>query len=94
MEKNWNEAQQRMLAALHTDPGSAEAHNTLGGIYLQRGELEPARHQFEEAIRLQTNFAAAHYYLGLVFQKQGKSEEAEREFRAAKEAERATGPER
>ena len=36
-------AQQHMLLALRADPSSAEAHNTLGGIYLQRGELEPAR---------------------------------------------------
>jgi Tfp pilus assembly protein PilF len=67
------------------------AHNTLGGIYLQGGELERARHQFEEAIRLQTKFAQAHYNLGLVLQKQGKSEEAAREFQAALEAERSSG---
>jgi Tfp pilus assembly protein PilF len=60
----------------------------LGGIYLQRGELAPAQHQFEEAIRLQAKLASAHYNLALVFQKQGKKEDAVREFRAAQEAER------
>ena len=88
MGQNWAEAQQQMLAALHADPNSAEAHNTLGGIYLQRGELAPAQHQFEEAIRLQAKLASAHYNLALVFQKQGKKEDAVREFRAAQEAER------
>jgi Flp pilus assembly protein TadD len=76
-----------MQSALRADPGSAEAHNTLGMIYLQRGELEPARRQFEETIRLQPKLASAHYNLGLVYQQQGKTDAAAQEFRAAKEAE-------
>jgi Tfp pilus assembly protein PilF len=88
MEQKWSEAEQRMLAALRADPGSAEAHNTLGSIYLQGGDLEKARRQFEEAIRLQPKLASAHYNLGLVLQQQGKTEAAAQEFRAAQEADR------
>ena len=76
-----------MLSALRADPGSAEAHDTLGGIYLQRGELERARRQFQETIRLQPKLASAHYKLALVFEKQGKTDAAAQEFRAAQEAE-------
>ena len=54
---------------------------------MQRGDLEPARRQFEETIRLQPKLASAHYNLALIFQKQGKTDAAEQEFRAAKAAE-------
>jgi len=86
MEGNWSEAQQRMLSALHTDPRSAEARDTLGKIYFQRGELEQARQQFEEAIRLQPKLPAAHYDLAMVFQKLGKMDEAAKELRVAKQS--------
>jgi Tfp pilus assembly protein PilF len=86
MDKNWGEAEQHLLAALHADPGSAEAHNTLGMIYLQRAELDPARRQFEETVKLQPGMGSAHYNLALIYQKQGKTDAAEREFRAAKDA--------
>lgn len=46
--QDWGEAQQQSLSALHTDPGSAEVHNTLGSIYLRRGRLELARGELEK----------------------------------------------
>ena len=86
MEKNWGEAERRMSLALEADPNSAEAHDTLGGIYLERGDLQRARLQFEKAVQLQPQSGPAHYHLGLVLQQQGKTAEAEREFRAAQQA--------
>ena len=52
-------------------------------MYLQRGDLERARAELQEAIRLEPKFALAHFNLALVFQKEAKIEEAEGELRAA-----------
>jgi len=68
------------------DPGSAEAHNTLGSVYIRRGQLEQASSELEEAIRLQPEFAGAHYNLALVLKKQEKRDEAAQELRAALKA--------
>jgi Tfp pilus assembly protein PilF len=86
MQQDWSEAQQQLLAAVHADPTSPEAHNTLGGVYFERGELDEARDQFKASLRLKSNFPEAHYRLGLVYQKQGKAAEAAQEFRAAQNA--------
>ncbi|MBV8476729.1 MAG: tetratricopeptide repeat protein, partial [Acidobacteria bacterium] len=83
IDLNWSEAQLELLSALDTDPGSAEAHNALGSVYLQRGQLEPARGELEKAIRLEPEFAWAHYNLALVLKQQEKMDDAERELRAA-----------
>jgi Tfp pilus assembly protein PilF len=61
----------------------------LGKVYFQGGDLERARHQFEETIRLQPKLAAGHYDLAMVLQKQGKTDAAAQELRAAQEADGA-----
>ena len=72
-----------MQAALGADPSSADAHNALGSVYLRKGNLERARDEFTEAVRLAPESAWAHYNLGLVFRGQGRSDEAAHEFRLA-----------
>ena len=69
-----------MRAALQVDSGDADAHNTLGSLFLRRGDLARARDEFTEALRLRPQFAWAHYNLGLVFQKQNKNRQAADEF--------------
>jgi Tfp pilus assembly protein PilF len=55
-------------------------------VYLQRGQLQQARDEIEEAIRSRPEFAWAHYNLALVSKKQGKRDEATQELRAALKA--------
>jgi tetratricopeptide (TPR) repeat protein len=38
--------------ALKEDPGNAQAHNNLGTVLLQRGEIESARQEFDKAARI------------------------------------------
>jgi tetratricopeptide (TPR) repeat protein len=83
LEGRWEDGVRHLGAALQADPKSAEAHNTLGSLFLRRGELEKARGELAEAVRLQPKFAWAHYNLGLVLLQQKKSEEAARAFRQA-----------
>ena len=63
MRGDFAESEQQLKAALAIEP-AAETHNTLGNVYLHKGELSAARSQFEEAIRLKPNYASAHYNLG------------------------------
>jgi len=94
LDSRWEEGERHLLAARRSDPQAAEAPNTLGSLYLRRGELERARDAFEEAIRLEPKFASAHYNLGLVFRRQKLGEKAEREFREALAADPQFQPER
>jgi len=72
-----------LKSAVKTDPESAEAHNTLGSVYLYKNNLDEAADEFIEAMRLDPRLAGAHYNLGLVRAKQGRKPEAVREFQAA-----------
>jgi choline-sulfatase len=64
MRGDFAESEQQLKAALAIEP-AAETHNTLGNVYLHKSELNAARNQFEEAIRLKPNYASAHYNLGV-----------------------------
>jgi Flp pilus assembly protein TadD len=57
--ENLGEAQDQVRWALRTDSDSAEAHNLLGNIYLNRHELDDARAEFKETLRLDPDFKAA-----------------------------------
>ncbi len=68
------------------NPGAWIAHNNLGGILLERGELEAARARFEEAVRLEPRYPEAQNNLGIVLERQGRRDEAVARYRAAIEA--------
>jgi Flp pilus assembly protein TadD len=57
--ENLGEAQDQVRWALRTDSDSAEAHNLLGNIYLNRHELDDARAEFKETLRLDPDFKAS-----------------------------------
>ena len=86
LEGQWEDGERHLRAALESDPQSAEAHNTLGSLYLRRQDLLRARDEFTAAIRLDPKFAWGHYNLGLTFHQQKRDAEAAREFHAALEA--------
>ena len=67
------------------EPKQSPAYNNLGGLLAATSDMESAVTQFEEAVRLQSDFAEAHYNLGLMLLRQGERERAEIEFRKARE---------
>jgi tetratricopeptide (TPR) repeat protein len=83
MEDKWDEAERHLGLALSADPKSSEVNNTLGSLYLKRGDLNQARDFFVKTIALDAKMAGAHYNLGLVLRQQKKNEEAAQAFRQA-----------
>ena len=61
---------------LRKNPSSFIANGNLGGILLQRGELEPAAELFQTALRSKPDFPEGLDNLGIVRQRQGKIDEA------------------
>jgi tetratricopeptide (TPR) repeat protein len=62
---------------------SASEHLDTGLDYLEQGEPEQARAEFEEAIRLDPGYALAHYNLGRIYYQQGELDRAEAAFKEA-----------
>jgi tetratricopeptide (TPR) repeat protein len=62
------------------DPNFAEAHNNLGLVLLQSGDIRGAQAEFIEAVRLKPRYAEAHYNLALALYQDGKEEESRAEF--------------
>jgi Flp pilus assembly protein TadD len=52
-------------------PNSGIAHGGLGRAYHERGQLDKAIHEFQEAVRLLPNHFKAYYILGVVYDQKG-----------------------
>jgi protein O-mannosyl-transferase len=70
-----------------TNPDCWMAHNNLGVVFAARGEIETARAEYEEALRIKPDFYDPHNNLGNIFRKEGKTEEAIVEYGRALEIE-------
>jgi tetratricopeptide (TPR) repeat protein len=70
---------------LGKNPDAFIANNNLGGILLERGDLEQAEQRFEAAVRSKGDFPDALDNLGIVRQRQGRLGEAESYYREALE---------
>jgi tetratricopeptide (TPR) repeat protein len=51
-------------------------HNNLGGVYLDRGEFDAARQEFQAALRLQPDYSFALNNMGVLLVRQGRPMEA------------------
>ena len=60
----------------HPNFAEAEAHNTRGIAYCERGEYDKAIATFQKAIDLKSDYVNAHYNLGLAYMKIGAVDEA------------------
>jgi Tfp pilus assembly protein PilF/TolB-like protein len=78
-----DEATDSAFLATKMCPQDAEAHATLGRVYLFRKLKSLAQHEFEEAIRLDPDSPDFHIGLGIVLGQQGKHEEASDSLRKA-----------
>jgi tetratricopeptide (TPR) repeat protein len=72
----YTEALALALEAVKLGPGSAEAHDHLGGILVRLGKHSLALTQFEEALRIQPTFARCCNNLGAALQALGRVDES------------------
>ncbi len=79
----WRDSVTLFEHALSVTEENALAHINLGVAYLNRGRLEDAERELEEAIRIHPGAAEAHAALAGVRGKQNRSEEALELYRAA-----------
>lgn len=66
-----DEAIRQYKQAMRLDPKSAEAHDKLGEVYLDRDMIDKAIKEFEKAIKLDTNYADAYRHLGYCYEQKG-----------------------
>ncbi len=59
-----------------TNPDCWMAHNNLGVVFAARGEIDAARMEYEEALRIKPDFYDPHNNLGNLFRKEGRTEQA------------------
>ncbi len=52
------------------------AHNNLGNTYYEKGELDKAISEYNQALSLKSNYADAHYNLGVAYSDKGMLDEA------------------
>jgi Flp pilus assembly protein TadD len=74
---NFSDAEKHFNRAILADPAYGPAHNDLGMIYYDRGELYNAAWQFQNASKLMPGQAPPQNNLGLVLEDSGKLAEAQ-----------------
>lgn len=79
----FDDAQNQTEMAVRADPGLAEAHELLGGLYTRRKELPEAAREYAAALALKPDLARAQLHLGTVLAAQGDKEGAAAHLREA-----------
>ena len=74
--KKYEEAEKELFAAIECSPNLAEAYVQLGGICLQRGDLEGCLHFNKRAVQSRAGFAEGYGNIGFVQLQLGNIEEA------------------
>lgn len=75
-------ARSLIALALALDASNPEAHNTIGLVLAEEGDLAGAIAEYRTALRLKPDDAEAHFNLGFALEATGQRAEAAREFRA------------
>ena len=68
---------------LSKNPGSFLAHNNLGVVLAEQGNMDEAIRHYSRALQEKPDYAAAHNSLGVALAGQGKTDEAIRQFNLA-----------
>ena len=75
-QKKYDEAEKELHDAIGCSPTLAEAYVQLGGICLQRGDLENCLYYNKQAVQTRAGFAEGYGNIGFVYLQQGKPDEA------------------
>lgn len=75
-QRKYEEAENELHEALNCSPTLAEAYVQLGGIRLQRGDLEGCLDFNKKAVQARAGFAEGYGNIGFVYLQQGKLDEA------------------
>jgi Flp pilus assembly protein TadD len=79
----WKNSESLFRHALDVTKDNWLAHNNLGTIFDQKGQLDKAIRQFQEALRLKPDYADARNNLGIALVKKGQTDEAIRQYQQA-----------
>ncbi len=74
--KIWRDNESLWTATVKASPNSYRAHNGLGLVYYNSGELNKAQNEFETAIKLQPFYEEAYVNLGLAYMDKNELEKA------------------
>ncbi len=77
--QEYSDASVLLAEALKEDPNNALAHESMGFMALQQGNLEEARKWFTEAVRLDSKSYLAHYYFAVMALREAPSGETARQ---------------
>jgi len=75
-QRKFNEAEEELMIAIDCSPGLAEAYVQLGGISLQRGDLERCLAYNKEAIKIRPGFSEGYGNIGFIEIQRGNVDEA------------------
>jgi len=75
-QKKYNEAERELHAAIDCSPSLAEAYVQLGGICLQRGDLDGCFEYNKQATKARAGFFEGYGNMGFVHLQRGEAEEA------------------
>ena len=78
----WRDTETLWTHAAAAAPAS-RAHENLGEVYQDRGQLNRAAAHFEQLVRMRPSYGPGHLYLGATRAQQGRLEEAMREYEEA-----------
>jgi len=82
-KRMFKEAEEAFLKAVDCSPKLVEAYVQLGGIAMQRGDLDGCLHYNEIAAKTMPLFAVPHANIGFVYMQRGEADKAVAAFRAA-----------
>jgi len=78
----WHDTETLWTHAAAASP-SGRAHENLGEVFQDRGQLAEAGAHFERLVRIRPRYGPGHLYLGAVRAQQGRPDEAMREYEEA-----------
>jgi tetratricopeptide (TPR) repeat protein len=81
--KDYDQALEKLNAALRINPDSVEVHNSIGSVYADQGHHAEALPHFRNAIKASPGLAAPHYNLAGALMQVDRIDEAIEELRKA-----------
>jgi len=81
----WRESESLWTHTLASTSGNCVAHHNLGSALYQKGQVEEAIRQYQEALEIKPNYVSALDSLGLALAKNGQADEAIGQYRKALE---------